>query len=229
MRITVSRCLVCCLQVQSLESDKLSSMGDLQHASLQKVQKEGAPGHCLGSPTTRSCRSWPCQPGLLRTLLVSPLPAAQCTEGQAQDCFKPHLPHPGLTDTTRLPASLFCVAAPLFTAPPPAALREVASASWRLLAAIVSIQGRLMRCNLEPLHKFTQWVAQQRAANMFRGQVAGPLGVEIKLKSRINGRALDRNWVANLEQVRGGQCTQTAALTTLGGVRLPEYRERVEI
>lgn len=62
VRITVSRRLFCCLQVQSLESDKLSSMGDLQHASLQKGQKEGAPGHtaCLCSPTTRSCRSWPC-------------------------------------------------------------------------------------------------------------------------------------------------------------------------
>jgi hypothetical protein len=80
----------------------------------------------------------------------------------------------------------------------------VASASWRLLAAITSIWGRLNRQNLEPLHRFTQWVAQQRSQGMFRGQVAGPLGVEIKVKSRINGRPVDRNWVANLEQV--GKC-----------------------
>lgn len=206
----MSCCLFRCLQVQSLESDKLSSMGDLQHASLMKVQKEGAPGHTAhGSPTTRSCRSWPCQPGLLRTLLSAGcLPQSARRGTEHRTASRPHLAHPGLTsDTTPLPPSPFCVAAPLFSAHPtlpPAALREVASASWRLLAAIVSIQSRFMRCNLEPLHKFTQWVAQQRAANMFRGQVAGPLGVEIKLKSRINGRALDRNWVANLEQVRGG-------------------------
>lgn len=36
-------CIWCplCLQVQRLETDKLSTMGDLQHVTLQKTQKEG--------------------------------------------------------------------------------------------------------------------------------------------------------------------------------------------
>lgn len=206
----MSCCLFRCLQVQSLESDKLSSMGDLQHASLMKVQKEGAPGHTAWAHPPHTAAAV----GLVSLVCCAPclsadfLPQSARRGTEHRTASRPHLAHPSLTsDTTPLPLSLFCVAAPLFSAHPtlpPAALREVASASWRLLAAIVSIQSRTMRCNLEPLHKFTQWVAQQRAANMFRGQVAGPLGVEIKLKSRINGRALDRNWVANLEQVRGG-------------------------
>jgi hypothetical protein len=61
-----------------------------------------------------------------------------------------------------------------------------------------------MKRDLRALHNFTQWVQQQQRAGNFVGQVVGPLGVEIKLKSRVNGRQLDGKWVSNLEQVRQG-------------------------
>jgi hypothetical protein len=67
--------------------------------------------------------------------------------------------------------------------------------------AIIHFQGRLMNFD-DNLRAFTQLVALKRSQGLFRGQVVGPLGAEIKLRSSINGAPLNPAWVSNLEQVR---------------------------
>lgn len=83
-------------------------------------------------------------------------------------------------------------------------LRELGTATYRRLQSIIEVQSRTSGRDLRALHNFTQWVQQRQREGHFVGQVVGPLGAEIKLKSRINGRQMDGKWVANLEQVRQG-------------------------
>jgi hypothetical protein len=52
------------------------------------------------------------------------------------------------------------------------------------------------------LPAFAHRVNQMRSEGLFRGQVVGPLGVEVKVRKSINGQPVAPNWVANLEQVR---------------------------
>jgi hypothetical protein len=60
------------------------------------------------------------------------------------------------------------------------------------------------RPNTQGLNSAWRWVQEQRQAGVFRGEVIGPLGLEIKMKRGPHEQRLAQN----LEQVRLAGCSE---------------------
>jgi hypothetical protein len=71
-------------------------------------------------------------------------------------------------------------------------LRECDSVAGQRLNALMSTRN-----NTQGLNAAWRWVQQQKAAGAFRGEVIGPLGLEVKVKRGPHAERLAQN----LEQV----------------------------